>query len=479
MMRNNADDHNEGRKKNPIITWYDQLNKIIDHVVDCRDPIVNNVHFEPGFNLPELDENVREFFDCAYASWATLGEFSGKKIHLMNLMDNSICGTTKIFPSLLIVARAVHYIRKTGESIMIVCPSSGNKAIALRAAVERAIRCQLVRPDQLSISIIIPENAKHKVRSGDLSINSHLARLNPVMLYRGDKTDNVKVLAKKFIEEHSELYCKARNIRLWYSLDIRNYKIADALRAFYELEACPPIKEKRRIHAHAVSSAYGLLGYNLGCTVLENSGLKNPQYKPGFLLVQHLATSDMVLNLLKGDFDRKGLPEWRLNSHTGYLEQNSDPHFPLKVLDLTEILEPTFYTKAPPTSNEMNTIIRKNGGTGIVVSLAECLEKYSLLRNTVSPFGIMLPGDPRKLMEWSMCMAFTGVMNAIERQLINEFDEVVIHASGSYFSEQYEMLEENKFINISNDADFHHAMWELSDLESVQHKSITLKANSL
>src|SRR5260364_90205 len=52
-------------------------------------------------------------------------------------------------------------------------------------------------------------------------------------------------------------------------------------------------------------------------------------------------------------------------------------HFPLRTWSPNEVLEHTFYTHQPPTAVEMSRLISTHGGSVIVVSLLECLERYA------------------------------------------------------------------------------------------------------
>jgi len=90
------------------------------------------------------------------------------------------------------------------------------------------------------------------------------------------------------------------------------------------------------VHAHAVSSAFGLLGYHRGRTVLERGGQASADSRPATLLVQHMATSDMVLSLRHGGFDRDALPGYRRDAVTGLYHQDADEpegEFTLEVVD--------------------------------------------------------------------------------------------------------------------------------------------------
>ncbi len=425
------------KSSNLMLDYYHCIPDVISACVDDKDPVRDLERFSPGFKLPEVSQKLVNFFSCADAVWWDLGAFRERNLFLLDLMRNPNTQTTKTFASLLIVARAVEYIHQTGESIVIFCPTSGNKGIALRDAVERAITCGLVSKDQLSIVILLPHLSKAKLRESLLSTDSDLARLNPVMVYDGPQADTVKKLAREFIDTHAAAFRQRRNAWLWYSLDLRNYKIADAARAFFELDASPTVGSRARIHAHAVSSAYGLLGYNLGREVLEAEGRCSPSDRPGFLLVQHLGTPDMVLSHRFGSFDRAGLPKYREDLDTGIFVQKEDPHFPARTLDPQEVVDRTFYTHSPPTSREMNGLIERFGGTGIVVSLLECIERYAWIRRLLSQTDLHVPRNPRDLTEWSLAMVFTGVVNAIERALLPEDRDIVVHGSGFYSRTDY------------------------------------------
>jgi hypothetical protein len=88
----------------------------------------------------------------------------------------------------------------------------------------------------------------------------------------------------------------------------------------------------------------------------------------------------------------------------------------------------------------MNELIRQHGGDGIVVSLAECVERYPHIRELLSGTGCALPADFRELREWSLVMAMTGLLNAIDRGLIGAALDAVVHGSGSYSVADYQPL---------------------------------------
>ncbi|GAB3473604.1 hypothetical protein GCM10027440_02800 [Nocardiopsis coralliicola] len=385
--------------------------------------------FSPPFAYPDLTDTWEEFFSPAGASWEHLGEYGGTRLVLLDLMKNPEVRTTKSTASLLMVARAVHHIRRTGEAVLIFCPSSGNKAVALRDAVARAIGLGLAAPDELRIATLTPARTAYKFRRNLLTESEELRRLNPVMVLDGPEPAAVKELGQDFVRA-AQLE-GPRTCRIWYTLDIANYKAADACRAFfdYEFGGAGP-EHGRRLHAHAVSSAYGLLGYQHGLGVLAGLGL--PVAQPGFLLVQHLATSDMVAHCLSGGAGFESDVAYRPDPETGLLRQQETPHFPAATWSLKEDIDPTFYTREPVTAPEMTGLIAAHGGTGIAVSLYECLTRYGLARQLLAGSGCELPADPRALAEWSLAMVLTGVANAADRALIDGFGEVVVHGSGMY-----------------------------------------------
>jgi hypothetical protein len=399
----------------------------------------------PGFALPELDDAARDFFSVATAQWRRLGEYGGHNIFLLDLTHNPETNTTKTFASLLIVARAVEHIRRTGEPMMIFSPTSANKGTALRDAVARAHKAGLVEPDQLRMVMLAPASCRAKMRAGRLDPG-----LNPVLIYDGEEPEQVKALGKQFAQD----YADRLGVRLWYSLDLANYLIADAARAFIEHEVSPTAESRPRIHAHAVSSAFGLLGYNLGRDVLEAAGQAEPAHRPGFLLVQHMGTPDMVLSLRTGDFDRAAMPSYAFDAASGLYKQDGDPHFPAVCEDPAEVLDPTFYTRRPVTSPAMNDLIAKHGGDGIVVSRHECVARYETLREWIPS----APADPAALREWSLSMAVTGVLNAIDRGLIEPERDVVIHGSGIYSEGGFEPLPDSSVIRVSSVDDIARAL---------------------
>lgn len=384
--------------------------------------------FAPAFSFPKLNDCWEEFFDVAQARWAAMGSHAGMRLNLLDLMRNPATRTTKTTASLLMVARAVHHIEETGDPVLIFTPSSGNKAIALRDAVARALRLGLTTPDKLRVVTLTPASTLYKFRRNVLTEDEELRALNPILVYSGPEAGAVKEIGRSFTDAAA-----GRPVKVWYSLDIGNYKIADSCRAFYEHEFTDLSDRHRRLHAHAVSSAYGLLGYQHGLDTMAAFGIPHPQ--PGFLLVQHLATSDMVRHCLSEQLGEPPSVSWKLSPHQESFSQHDSPHFPQSTWDPGENLEPTFYTQAPPTAPQMTSLIARHGGTGIVVSLQECLQRYGEVRHLLGQAGCQVPADPRRLDEWSLVMGVTGILNALDRDLIHEIDQVVLHASGMYLSD--------------------------------------------
>lgn len=422
---------------NLILDWYDRLPDVIARLVQDPAPVKDPDAFSPGFLLPDLDDGLREFFAVAGAGWRPVGDTAGVPTALLDLTANPGTGTTKTFASLLIVARAVEYVRRTGEQVLIFSPTSANKGTALRDAVLRAVEAGVIEPEQVRVAVLAPRSCEAKQRAGRLSADPELRRLNPLLRYDGERSEDVKALGRDFVRRYAQQAHDRDGLNIWFSLELRNYLIADAARAFFEHQVAPTAGAAPRLHAHAVSSAYGLLGYNLGRDVLEAAGEADPADRPGFLLVQHLGTPDMVLHLRTGGFDRSGVPAYARTG--GLFTQDADPRFPARTYDPAEVLDPTFYTHEPPTAEAMTGLIGRHGGDGIVVSLAECLERYPRLREQV---GDLLPADPRRLREWSLAMALTGTANAVERGLVAPGTELVVHASGSYSTDDYRQVED-------------------------------------
>ncbi|MEV4870597.1 DUF6002 family protein [Streptomyces syringium] len=394
--------------------------------------------FEPSMRLPELDAKVAEFLSPATAGLYDLGERRGLPLRLLDLRQNPHTQTTKTFASLIIVARAVRHIQDTGEPIVLFSPSSGNKAVALRDAVARALTAGLVRPEQLRVVTLTPAQTTGKLRGSILTEDPELRALNPVFVLDDAPPEAVKQVGQEFKRLFAASGCE--DFRLWHSLRLENYRVADIVRALYDYDfGQAGHTGVRTVHAHAVSSAFGLLGYNSGVELLKELG--HEVADPSYLLVQHQATCDMVLHTLHGTFDRKNAPEYAKDPD-GVWVQDASAHFPQRTWSPLETLEHTFYTHEPTTATEMSGLISANGGTGVVVSLLECMERYAECRELLRKSPVLLPEDPRRLTEWSLVMAVTGVLNAIDRGLLPDADGITIHASGTYGVDDYEPVPE-------------------------------------
>lgn len=340
--------------------------------------------FEPAFELPADDEWLTEFFAVTDLRFAPLGRVGNSRLVLLDLMGNPGTLTVKTLASHVIVARAVRHTETTGEPVMLVTPSSANKATALRDAVLRAYRTGLATPAELRIVSLVPDASRAKLWSSALSEDAELAERNPLCVLDADHPAHVKELVARAADLCAEEIRSRYGFRLWHTLDLDNYRCADAVRAFAERDALPGAPGVTRTHAHAVSSAFGLLGHHFGTTLLPE-GPTAPQY----FLVQHAATPDMVLSLYG-----TRPPAYRTDPVTGLHHQDSDLHHPATTFSPAEDLEPTFYTRSPATSPAMNALIRGNGGGGIVVSLHECLQRYGQTRALLARGGIALPAAP-------------------------------------------------------------------------------------
>lgn len=383
--------------------------------------------FTPGVELPELTPGVRDFLSASEMRHTRMGQYRGKDLALLDLTRNPGTMTTKTFASLIIVARAVRYIQRTGERVTIVTPSSANKAVAMRDAVLRAIKAGLVTADQLNVVVVVPGGSVHKIRASELLTDTYLRSRNPIAVYRGETAGDVKTIARSMLDLHGPSLEKDAKTNLWYTLQLENYLAADVVRALAESEFFTPAATEPRLHVHAVSSAYGLLGHAYGRERFGGAGLPSR-----YFLVQHLGAPDMVISLYHdGDFDSRHVPEYSYEAASGRYVQRTNPHFPAVTFDPRETLDPTFYTRSPVTSPRMNSLIHRQGGGGVVTSLAECLERYGEVRSLLSIAGLDVPAHPSAVREWSLIMALTGALNAIDRNLVTE-DDILVHGSGCY-----------------------------------------------
>ncbi|MFF5985050.1 DUF6002 family protein [Streptomyces olindensis] len=389
--------------------------------------------FSPGRELPELTPAVRDYLAASDMAYVPMPEYGDKKLSLLDLTRNPGTSTTKTFPSLVMVARAVRFIQDTGQRVTIVTPSSANKAVALRDAVLRAITCGLVTADQLNVIVLVPAGSVHKLRASGLLTDPELRRRNPIAVYGGSGAETVKAIARGMVDRHREVLEKDLDTNLWYTLQLENYLAGDVVRALSEAEFFPADAERPRLHAHAVSSAYGLLGHARGRELVTGHEAGAP---PHYFLVQHLGAPDMVVSLYE-DCAAGTVPTYVYQREWGGFAQGENPHFPRVTFDPKEVLDTTFYSRNPVTSPEMNALIHGQGGGGIVVSLGECLERYGQVRSYLAEAGVVVPANPVSVLEWSLNMAMTGVFNAIDRGLVPE-DDILIHGSGLYGRADFE-----------------------------------------
>lgn len=417
---------------NALSHYYDRVQTALHQVAEGR-RVDARKDFSPGPLLPPPTDRFRDFLSVSGLAATGLGEHRGVRLTLLDLMRNPGTRTTKTMASLVIVARAVRHVRETGEPLMLLTPSSANKATALRDAVLRAVGHGLVTRDELRITCVVPEESAHKVWRSRLSDDPELRRRNPVLVHAGAGAA-VKALASEAAGEPAARIERLTGVRVWHTLDLDNYRAPDTVRAWFEDEFLPR-PAGVRWHSHAVSSAFGLLGHHFGTGLLAAERTDAPRPAPGYLLIQHLATPDMVLDLHRDE----GLPAYARDAATGLFTQDGNPRFPSVTDDPAEVVDPTFYTTSPATAPAMSGIVRAQGGGGLVVSRHECLGRYAEVRALVAPAGVPLPADPARLREWSLVMAVTGTLLAVERGLV-EADEVVVHGSGSYTADDFAPL---------------------------------------
>jgi uncharacterized protein DUF6002 len=420
-----------------LVYYYDKIQLALRHLFSTRGTSSGN-DFEPGPELPALTPAMTEYLSASRMTHSPLPGYQGKELSLLNLAHNPGTRTTKIFPSLIIVARAVRHIQESGERITIITPSSANKATGLRDAVLRAITAGLVKPDQLNIVSIVPAGSAAKLHSSELFTDPLLRARNPVALYHGNIPGDVKAISRAVVDKYGGMLTQQTGARLWYTLALENYAAADVVRALAEAAFFPAAAGRPRLHVQAVSSAFGLLGHAYGQDLFRaDLGTAPPAH---YLLVQHLGAPDMVLSLYHGGQPGHWrAPEYTYQKSAGVYTQYADPHFPCVTFDPAETLDSTFYTRNPPTSARMNELIHKQGGGGIVVSLAECLQRYGQARALLCEAGMPVPTNPMAVREWSSIMAVVGALNAIDRQLVPE-DDILVHGSGAYSVADYEAL---------------------------------------
>ncbi|WP_254018995.1 DUF6002 family protein [Mesorhizobium escarrei] len=449
-------------KESALVTYYDKIATVGSICSSNPGLGTQEPGFKPGYELPPLDEKLVSFFEPATIALHRLGDYRGRQVNVLNLVGNPRTRTTKTFASLVMVARAIQHIRATGESILIVTPTSGNKGGALRDAVLRALECGLVVPDQLRIAIVVPKDSISKLWSSTLSEDAELRRLNPVFICDAEDGSIVKAMTREFVRQTSQDLKDRYNLNVWHTYDLNNYRMADAVRAFFEIDQLGPAHhDTPRIQAQAVSSAFGLLGHQFGLEFLSKNGVDVGDNRR-WLLIQHLGTPDLVLDLHYGSFSRENLPAYTLQEETGLYVQNEQPFFPVRTYDVEEVIDSTFYSRNPATNELVREIMSGQGGEGIVVSLYECLQQYPKLRHLLRNTDLSLPHDPRDLREWSMTMVLTGALNAIDRDLVPSASELLIHVTGSYAKQDFSSLPADHLRPVASPDDMRVAVVEAS-----------------
>lgn len=404
--------------------------------------------FEPGWQIPELGPELDEFFSVSGISAGELGEYRGRRLHFLDLTENPGTRTTKTFGSSVIVARAVRHTELTGEPVLLVTPSAANKAVALRNAVFRAYRAGLSDPSRLRVVTVVPASSLPKLWASELDADPALRAANPMGVYSGPEREHVKKLTTAAVDELTAQDSVLRGFRVWYTLNPKNYMVADFIRALFEYEYFPPAGE--RWHTHAVSSSYGFLGHELGRQLAAEDGVRFdvPQR---YLLVQHLETPDLVSAITGVDVETAVRDHYRAGGD-GLLTRppDADPRLPEYCYSTGERLERTFYTRKPPTTEAVQRLVADHGGDGIVVSLPECLNRYAFVRELLGGAGFhRLPEDPRWLREWAVVMSAVGCLTAIDRNLIPAGSDVVIHGSGAYSEGEFDQIDRSRLIEVN------------------------------
>lgn len=423
------------------------------------DVLAETTRFAPPFRFPTRDELPGDTTAATGLSLNDLGEYRGKQLLFLDLTRNPGTRTTKTFGSLAIILRAVEHTRVTGEPVMLVTPSAANKASALRDAVSHAYEVGLATPSTLRVSVVIPASGLPKVWASVLDDDADLQRLNPICVYGGEDREGVKPLVHGFVDNYAERLLDEYGVRVWDSLHVDNYMVADVIRAFAEADAWG-VPQNPRLHVHAVSSAYGFLGHALG-TEIRGGGAP-----ARYLMVQHLATPDLVLWSHTGRIDEVDLPAYSYDPTTNVYRQDESTYFPPTVESLHEIVEPTFYTRRPPTVERIADWLPGARDRGMVVSRQECLSRYDDVMERLAAHTHVRPiARPDDVREWAMIMALAGAMNAIDRGLVEE-DEIVIHGSGYYGADDVGTRSEDSLTHVSSSADIADAVMSACRLTS-------------
>src|SRR5437868_8208307 len=108
-----------GESVNAFADYGGQLRSVLADVGRNRPPTID---FEPAFELPEPTPELADYFAPANLRFSELGEAGGRRLVLLDLMDNPATRTVKTLASLVIVARAMRHIQTTGEPVMILTP---------------------------------------------------------------------------------------------------------------------------------------------------------------------------------------------------------------------------------------------------------------------------------------------------------------------------------------------------------------------
>ncbi len=130
------------------------------------------------FDLPAPDAALTSFFDVSDVGLTEIDD----RLYLLDLMRNPQTRTTKTLASAVMIARAARHIRQTGERLLLLTPTSGNKGTALRDAIARAYQTGLVSPAELRIAMVVPQVSAGKLRDSPLSADEALRTASPVMV---------------------------------------------------------------------------------------------------------------------------------------------------------------------------------------------------------------------------------------------------------------------------------------------------------
>lgn len=389
----------------------------------------------PAYALPDPDDEQWEtFFGGTPLRYHRVGGYRGCTLDCIDLMGNPGTMTTKSLASETLVARAILHARQFGQRLTIVTPTSGNKGTALRDAVARAQSSGIRGADLVRSVMVVPSASLPKLRRCVGDADPAFTARNPVVVANVATGAELKEMVAKMTERANA--GAGGDTLYWYTLALDNYRLADTTRAFLEHDAViaagggPPAGQ--RLHAHTVSSAFGLLGYQLGRDLLQQDPQSRADLLPpaAFLLIQHLGAPDMVLHQLGPG---AAVPAYAPSPDGDWFVQRSHPRFPYETDHPDEIIDPTFYTRQPPTAPAMTELIRRQGGGGVVVSRRECLNRFAEIRDL---FGSRLPFPPQPgaLREWSLLMAACGILNAVDRGLV-EGRHIVLHATGCYWDD--------------------------------------------